>query len=132
MLKLIYTETAPYLELLTDNLEDWIERRLLFAIGTGEQIFVSSEQASFLLPDLVCDVTAANFYLRHAGVNTVTVHRCDLDRVEIGLTGYWLSTHTDCAEGIFVTQLPERVESYLWELWCRARTHSVANNGAIG
>jgi hypothetical protein len=132
MLKLIYTETAPYLELLTAHLEDWVERRLLFAIGTGEQLFVSAEQASFLLPDIVCDVTTANFYLRHAGTNTVTVQRCDLDRVEIGLTGYWLATHTDSAEGIFVTQLSERVESYLWELWCRAHSPSIASNGALG
>lgn len=132
MLKLIYTETAPYLELLTDNLEDWVEQRLLFAISTGEKIFVSSEQASFLLPDLVCDITAANFYLRHAGVSSVTVHRCDLDRVEVGLSGYWLSKHPDSAEGIFVTQLPERAESYIWQLWCRAHHLSVANNGALG
>lgn len=132
MLKLIYTETAPYLELLTDNLEDWVEQRVLFAIATGEKIFVSAEQASFLLPDLVCDIAAANFYIRHAGVKTVTIHRCDLDSIEIGLTGYWLSTHTDGAEGVFVTQLSTRVESYLWELWCRAHRHRVASNGAIG
>jgi hypothetical protein len=132
MLKLIYTETAPYLELLTAHLEDWVEQRLLFAIGTGEQLFVSAEQASFLLPDLVCDLKAASLYLQQAGVQTVTVQRCDLDRVEIGLTGYWLATHSDCAEGIFVTQLPERVESYLWQLWCHANSPSIASNGAMG
>jgi hypothetical protein len=133
MLKLIYTETAPYLELLTDNLEDWVAQRLLFAISTGEKILVSAEQASFLLPDLVCDAIAANFYFRHAGARTVTVHRCDLDRIEIGLSGYWLSRQTDSAEGIFVTQLPARAESYLWQLWGRAQQLSVVNNnGAIG
>jgi hypothetical protein len=132
MLKLIYTETAPYLELLTAHLEDWVEQRLLFAAGTGEQLFVSAEQASFLLPDLVCDIKAASLYLQQAGVTTVSVQRCDLDRVEIGLTGYWLATYPDCAEGIFVTQLSAQVESYLWQLWCRANHHSVASNGAMG
>jgi hypothetical protein len=132
MLKLIYTETAPYLELLTADLEDWVEQRLLFASGTGEQLFVSSEQASFLLPDLVCDIKAVSLYLQQAGVTTVSVQRCDLDRVEIGLTGYWLATHPDCAEGIFVTQLPAQVESYLWQLWCRANHPFVASNGAMG
>jgi hypothetical protein len=132
MLKLIYTETAPHLELLTDHLEDWVEQRLLFAVATGEQLLMSAEQASFLLPDLVCDVKAANLYLQQAGANTVSVQRCDLDRVEVGLTGYWLATHPDCAEGIFVTQLSERVESYLWQLWCHAHSPYVASNGAIG
>jgi hypothetical protein len=132
MLKLIYTETAPYLELLTAHLEDWIEQRLSFAVATGEQLFVSAERASFLLPNLVCDIKAASLYLQHAEVTTVTVQRCDLDRIEIGLTGYWLATHPDCAEGIFVTQLPEQVESYLWQLWCHAHSPSVASNGAIG
>jgi hypothetical protein len=132
MLKLIYTETAPYLELLTDNLEEWVEQRLLFAISTGEKIFVSSEQASFLLPDLVCDATCANFYFQQAGVTSVTAYHCDLDRVEVGLSGYWLSRHTESAEGIFVTQLPERAEFYLWQLWCRAHHLSIASNGAIG
>ncbi|WP_309733532.1 alr0857 family protein [Chamaesiphon sp. OTE_75_metabat_556] len=132
MLKLIYTETAPYLELLTAHLEDWIEQRLSFAVATGEQLLVSAEQASFLLPDLVCDIKAVNLYLQRAGVTTVTVQRCDLDRSEIGLTGYWLATHTDCAEGIFVTQLPERVESYLWQLWRHANSPSIASNGTMG
>jgi hypothetical protein len=132
MLKLIYTEAEPYLECLTDNLEAWVEQRLLFAIGTGEQIFVSWEQASFLLPDLVCDITMAKLHIQSAEANTVSVHRCDLDRVEIGLSGYWISSNTDSAEGIFVTQLPADIESYLWQLWCRAHDLAAASNGAIG
>ncbi len=124
MLKLIYTETAVHFELLTADLEDWVEQRLVFATSTGETMFVNSEKANFILPELTCDPTAVNFYLHHQGVKTVTVNHCDLDRVEIGLTGYWLSTDLNDAEGIFVTQLADRVELYLWELWCSANVHS--------
>jgi len=132
MLKLIYTETGLYLELLTANLDDWIEQRLIFATNTGEPLLANAEKATFLLPEPLCEATSVNFYLHNQGVESVTAHRCDLDRVEIGLTGYWLSTHTDIAEGIFVSQLPDRVESYLWQLWLSANSHSFASDGAIG
>jgi hypothetical protein len=132
MLKLIYTETAPHLELLTFNLENWVEQRLAFAIATGQKMFVSSEKASFLLPDLICEATAVNRFLDRERVKNVTAYRCDLDRVEIGLTGYWLSTHLYSAEGVFVTQLPDRVESYLWELWRSADSRSIASDGVVG
>jgi hypothetical protein len=132
MLKLIYTEAAPHLELLTSNLDDWVEQRLRFARSTGEKMFVSAEQASFLLPDLVCEATALNFYLDRENVTTVTASKCDLDRVEIELTGYWLSHRMYSAEGIFITRLPDRVESYLWQLWYDANHRSVTSDGAIG
>lgn len=132
MLKLIYTEAAPHLELLTSNLDDWVEQRLRFAIATGEKMFVSAEKASFLLPELVCEPTALNFYLDRERVTTVTANKCDLDRIEIELTGYWLSNRIHSAEGIFITRLPDRVESYLWRLWYDANHRSVTSDGAIG
>ena len=132
MLKLIYTETALHLELVTADLDDWIEQRLTFATSISETLFANAEKANFLLPESICEAEAVNFYLHNQGVESVTAHRCDLDRIEIGLTGYWLSTHTDSAEGIFVSQLPDRVESYLWQLWVSANSHSFASDGAIG
>lgn len=132
MLKLIYTETALHLELLTADLDNWIEQRLIFATSIGEMLVANAEKANFLLPESICEAEAVKFYLHNQGVESVTAHRCDLDRIEIGLTGYWLSTHTDSAEGIFVSQLPDRVESYLWQLWVSANSHSFASDGAIG
>jgi hypothetical protein len=126
MLKLIYTETALHLELIATDLEKWVEQRLIFATSVAETIFLSSEKATFLLPDLICEATAANFYLYRQGVQTVTVNHCDRDQVEIGLTGYWLCRNTNSAEGIFVTQLPDRVEFYLWQLWSSANSLSVS------
>ena len=124
MLKFIYTETDLHIELLTADLGDWVEQRLSFSNSTGEIIFLSSEQASFLLPDTICEATAINFYLHHQGAKNVTANRCDLGQVEIELTGYWLATDLDSAQGIFVTQLLDRVELYLWQLWCSGNSQS--------
>ena len=131
MLKLIYTETDPHMELLTTDLEDWVEQQLLFSNSTGEIIFLSSETASFLLPTTICEATAINFYLYHQGAKTVTANCCDLDRVEIGLTGYWLSTDPNSAQGVFVTQLLDRVEFYLWQLWCSGNSRSAMSNRVV-
>jgi hypothetical protein len=132
MLKLIYTETAVHLELLAVDLEDWVKQRLSFASSTGETMFISSEKANFLLPDRICEANAVNVYLHRQGVNTVTANYCDLDRVEIGLTGYWLSTDPDSAEGLLVTQLPEQVEAYLWQLWSSADGQLVMGDEVMG
>jgi hypothetical protein len=139
MLKLIYTETNLHMELLTTDLEYWVKQRLLFSDTTGEIIFLSSETASFLLPTTICEATAINFYLYHQGATTVTAHYCDLDSIEIGLTGYWLSTDPDSAQGIFVTQLRERlavcdsnrVELYLWQLWCSGNSQSAMSDRVV-
>ncbi len=131
MLKLIYTETDLHMELLTANLEDWVEQRLLFSDSTGEIIFLSSETASFLLPTTICEVTATNFYLYHQGAKNVTANHCDLDSIEIGLTGYWLSTDPNSAQGTFVTKLFDRVELYLWQLWCSGNSRSAMSNRVV-
>ena len=80
MLKLIYTETDLHWELITTDIEAWVEQRLSFAASIAETILLSSEKATFLLPDLICEATAANYYLYSQGVQTVTVNRCDRDR----------------------------------------------------
>ena len=132
MLKLIYTETALHLELITTDLEEWIEQRLIFATSIGETLLVNAEKATFLLPEEICEATPVNSYIHNQGVNSVTAHRCDLDLIEIGLIGYWLATDIDSAEGVFVTQLPDRVELYLWRLWLSANSPSFVSDSAIG
>ena len=131
MLKLTYTETDLHIELLDANLEDWIEQRLLFSDSTGETIFLSAETASFLLPAAICEATAINFYLHQQSAKTVTANYCDLDSIEIGLTGYWLPPDPDSDQGIFVTQLLDRVELYLWQLWCSGNSRSVMSNRVV-
>ncbi len=132
MLKLIYTETSLHLELLNSDLDRWIDLRSRLYTSIGQTIFASAQTATFLLPSLICEPTAMSLYLHCQGVQSVSVDRIDFDRVEIGLTGYWLSTDFDSVEGIFVTKLPDRVESYLSELWCSANSQSVTSDRAIG
>ncbi len=125
MLKFIYTEADPHLELLGIDLADWVDRRCMFAASTGESISIDSERATILLPATEIDVQKVAAYLRRERVRTVTIDRCDLDDIEVTFTGFWISTkgYPNAAhppEGIFVTQLIDRVESYLWQLWYAA------------
>jgi hypothetical protein len=131
MFKLIYTETSLHLELLNSDLATWLERRSLFADSIGEKMVISEEKAAFLLPDSLCNPTITNLQLDRAGITNVTVSRCDVDRVEIELGGYWLSAHTDGIEGVFVAQLPTALELYFWELWNRANNRSISD-GVFG
>lgn len=137
MLKFIYTETALHLELLSIDLAEWIERRHRFAASTGEFISMSDQRATILLPAPLGKVTEIERYLRHERVGNVTIEHCDLDHLEIAFTGHWLSTTTklresDLVEGIFVTQLTDRVEVYLWQLWYAANCQLLAGDGVMG
>ncbi len=137
MLKFIYTETALHLELLSIDLANWAERRRTFAASTGELISIEPECATMLLPAPLDKVTEVARYIRQEGVRNVTIEHCDLDHMEIAFTGYWLATSveplaTDPIEGIFITQLTERVETYLWQLWYAANCRLVAGDGVMG
>jgi hypothetical protein len=136
MLKFIYTETALHLELLTIDLADWVDRRSRFAASTGEFISLSAQRATMLLPAPLDRVTEVERYIREEGVGNITIQQCDLDHMEIAFTGQWLSTNesseSDRVEGIFVTQLPDRVEAYLWQLWYAANCQLLAGDGVMG
>lgn len=132
MLKLIYTEISLHLELLDADLANWIDLRSLFANSVGEPIFINAETATFLLPDLVSDPATINFQLLCEESTSIKVYRCDVDRVEVELNGYWLSSQPESIEGVFVTQLPAAVEFYLWELWNCGNNRSFSNDGVFG
>jgi hypothetical protein len=137
MLKFIYTETALHLELLSVDLADWVEQRRRFAASTGQPLSISTARASMLLPDPLGKVTEVERYIRDRGERNVTIHHCDLDHMEIAFSGDWLSTLTEfiepeLVEGIFVTQLADRVEVYLWQLWYAANCQLVAGDGVMG
>ena len=123
MLKIIYSETGLHLEILTVEHQQWIAQRLKFATSVGEQMVVRKQRATFPLPASICEFPMVDADLRNVTANTMTVDLCDPDYVEFGLAGYWLASHRDSAEGIFVCEQTERIESYLWQLW-----HSVDGN----
>jgi hypothetical protein len=135
MLKIIYAETGQHLEPIAADSpaaklrqrDDWIADRLKFAQSIGQTLLVSQERATFLLPNSIGDVSEIDICLNRLGADLVTVDCCDLGWVEIELAGSWISTDVDRAEGVFVTEQPEPVESYLLQLWEVARVELVAN-----
>jgi hypothetical protein len=89
-----------------------------------------------LLPAPLGKFTEVEWYIRHEGVGNVTIQLCDLDHMEITFIGHWLSTtessEPERVEGIFVTQLTDRVEAYLWQLWYAANCQLLAGDGVMG
>jgi hypothetical protein len=139
MLKIIYAETGQHLEPIaaespTAKLrqrDDWIAERLKFAQSIGQTLLVSQERATFMLPNSIGDVTEIDTCLNSLGAEMVTVDCCDLGWVEIELVGSWISTDFDRAEGVFVTEQPDRVESYLLQLWEGAKVELFTHESSI-
>jgi hypothetical protein len=139
MLKIIYAETGQHLEPIAaespaaklSQRDDWIAKRLKFAQSIGQTLLVSQERATFMLPNSIGDVTEIDTCLNSLGAERVTVDCCDLGWVEIELAGSWICTDVDRAEGVFVAEQPEPVESYLLQLWEVAKVELVADKRAI-
>jgi hypothetical protein len=126
MLKVIYNSTSIHLDILNIDLADWVEQRRIFAVSAGESLAISAGRASILLPNAVCSLDEVSDYLKQERVKNVALCRSDYENIEIIITtGYWLtlknSIDTDFTEGVFVTELLDRGEVYLWELWYTAR-----------
>jgi hypothetical protein len=139
MLKIIYAETGQHLEPIAAESpvaklrqrDEWVANRLKFAQSVGQTLLVSQERATFMLPNSIADVTEIDTCLNSLGAEMVTVDCCDLGWVEIELAGSWICTDFDRAEGVFVAEQPEPVESYLLQLWEVAKVELVANKRAI-
>jgi hypothetical protein len=133
MLKIIYAETGQHLEPIpaespTAKLrqrDDWIAARIEFAQSIGQTLLVSQERATFMLPNSIANVTEIDYCLNRLGAEMVTVDCCDLGWVEIELAGSWIYTEVDRAEGVFITEQPDPVESYLLQLWEVAKVELV-------
>ncbi len=139
MLKIIYAETGQHLEPIPAESQmaklrqrdDWIAARLNFAQSIGQTLLVSQGRATFMLPNSIGNVTEIDNYLNSLGAEMVTVDCCDLGWVEIELAGSWIYTDVDRAEGVFITEQPEPVESYLLQLWEVAKVELVTAERAI-
>ena len=117
MLKLSYTDTDLHIEKLSTSVEKWIGQRVLLAVRVGSTVSVEPLSAAF---GLSTDVGAWND-LEHLicceANDLISLSVCDVDMVEIGLEGYWLSATSQSEEGIFVTHLPAAIESLIVEIW---------------
>lgn len=109
MLKLTYTENNFNLERLDESLANWVNIRVMLAMGSGTKIFMESSSASFLL--------ARKDIPRSADLekeNRVELCNCDADLVEVILKGLWVTSNPESEVGIFVTDLGESTE-FLFE-----------------
>ena len=115
MLKITYTENGFFLERLTDSLETWLSQRLLVCLRAAASVYVEPSTASLLLPLNVP-------YFRHLealgdGGNVLELNLCDEYSAEVSLQGNWVTTDRDSEEGIFVCNLDEHTEFFLYQSW---------------
>ncbi len=117
MLKLSYTDTDLHIEKLSTSVEKWIGQRVLLAVRVGSTVSVEPMNAAFGLSTDVSAWTDLEHLIFHEASDMISLSVCDVDMVEIGLEGYWLSSVLQSDEGIFVTHLPTAIESLIVEIW---------------
>jgi hypothetical protein len=117
MLKLQYTETGLFMELVTGSLDIVVAQRVLLAIRAGQCLHVQPSSAAFLLPADAKGVEQLAFVLRLEQQLAVTIVPVDEEFVEICVTGTWIAENANAEEGIFLTTLGERTEFWIHELW---------------
>lgn len=129
MLKLTYTETGLYLELVPEStapryaqersdfaIEEWLHLRLTLALRTGQLFQAVSGSASFLLPiDLPGMARLHRLISRTEG--EILLSPADYSSVEITLRGVWIASTANEAEGVFVSAIDQAIELLLFELW---------------
>ncbi len=126
MLKLTYTETDFYLELLAQPLEEWVLSRVMLSLRAGQKLLVEASTASFLLPaDLpglpllqaVVELERNDASIETAYPLGITLGVCDAEYIEVSLRGTWLATNGENAEGVFVAAMSDCIEFFLFKLW---------------
>lgn len=116
MLKLTYTETALHLEQLNESIEEWIALRVMLTLRAGQSLQIEPGTASFLLPiDLEGLVWLQRLLLRQR--EGITLSNGDCGYLEVSLRGIWIASQHHEAEGVFVVNLDDAIESLLFQLW---------------
>ncbi|AVZ29617.1 alr0857 family protein [Nodularia spumigena] len=127
MLKLTYTESSFYLECLTESLEKWVAQRVVFALRVGQNLYVESSTASFLLPLDLPGIEMLKAEVKQNNSEIITLCSCDSEYMEVTLRGFWLSDNCEDAVGLFATTISDSssealssasaIEVFLHQLW---------------
>jgi hypothetical protein len=117
MLKLVYTDTDLQIDKLAISVEQWINQRVLLALRVGSTVSVEPMNAAFGLSTNLSGWTDLEYLICQEASEIVDLSVCDADVIEIGLTGYWLSAGNHSEEGLFVTHLPQAVETLIVQIW---------------
>lgn len=116
MLKITYTELGIHLEYLSQSLEEWIARRVIFSLQIGQRLLIERCTASLLLPIQAIDVLDAAIACREA-MQAISLYPCDHEHLELTLTVTWLTTNPAAEEGICVAALPSHLEQLIFNTW---------------
>ncbi|MEM1392523.1 MAG: alr0857 family protein [Cyanobacteria bacterium P01_H01_bin.150] len=121
MLKLSYTDNKISLHCLQESLEEWINTRVLLSLRSSTSIYIKSSTASILVP-------ADSFFTTQLeelkGENIVEFCRCDSESVEIVLKGIWLTSEVESETGLFVTEIEDKAEYLLQNMFEREFCHA--------
>ncbi|MDB9520099.1 hypothetical protein PN466_24435 [Roseofilum reptotaenium CS-1145] len=128
MLKLTYLDNDFHLERFATSLEDWVTARLTFLLHVGEPISLEKTTASFLLPADLPEMRALETQVRRQVDDRITLDRVDCDYREVSLRGTWLTSNPEAEEGIFLVELGDRTEFFLFHLWMASKTQTAMKN----
>ncbi|MDJ0680971.1 MAG: hypothetical protein QNJ18_14015 [Xenococcaceae cyanobacterium MO_167.B52] len=116
MLKITYTENGFYLEQLNDSPENWIAKRVLLCLRAATSIYLEPSTASFLLPqDLPYFDQLKTLKTGHG--ETMDLISNEDGFLEVCLQGTWVAGEEDSEEGVFICNLCDRIEFFLYQLW---------------
>ncbi|MGB5632500.1 MAG: alr0857 family protein [Waterburya sp.] len=114
MLKITYLEDEIYLEYLQKSVEAWKKERILVNLRAAVSVYTESSTASLVLPvNLSCLRELVNL----AEKKLISIIPCDEEYIEVSFPGTWISQTEDNESGIFVCELGNESEYFLYQLW---------------
>ncbi len=129
MLKFTYTETALFLEHLSDALDQWIELRMRLSRQVKRHLRMERCSASFLLPINLAERALLYETDDYDVWDSLEWAIADPESIEIILRGIWLSSGAVDSEGVFLTCLSDRAEAKLMQLWQESQANITALQG---
>ncbi|MGF1540902.1 MAG: alr0857 family protein [Pleurocapsa sp.] len=120
MLKITYIENGFYLEYLSESVATWMARRALVYLRAAISIYTEPSTACIIIPH---DLAISGLLEKlQADGEIIELTFCDEGYVEVSLLGTWVSSNQDSEEGIFVCDLSDRAETFLYKLWQKSQT----------
>ena len=113
MLKITYLEEI-YLEHLQKPVETWKAERVLVSLRAGISIYVETGVASLVFP---IDAYCLEGLVKLAEREVIDIAPCDEEFIEVALIGTWIAQSKDSESGIFVCELGQENEDFLYRLW---------------
>ncbi len=112
MLKIVYTTEGITVTRLTASLEKVVAHRAVLAVRLGHALRIEKGTATLLFPRQLEAVAPL--------AQVLELSHVDSDYLEGSFSGVWISQDNE-EEGVFLVQLPAKVESRIAALWQATR-----------